>query len=449
MQKIGLDKCKNKNIKYFSKISQSHTLDICEDNLLKISSVIVNSQVEQYEFMENINKIKVLIKVNLQMIYHSITNELLLKDKCTYILRYIPIPKIIEGNLTYQSFIQKKINVEVFVENISSEVLRSDKVAISYYILLNVSINPSLSIMYNVNNGLFDNIFLSFHNGKNFTQRTFTHDIEYKKFKFKPYSDILVVLGYKKNKSILYVFDVSKKSNKELSSISIDGEIGDFTFINNKMITFDLTNMDSSYLYTLNISNHEIVKIDILDDNGLYKKPCFDKNNKHLYFLHYIDNTSSLCSLVKDKLNTIFSYVDICDYIFSQNSSEVLLKILKDKNDKLFLFNIENSYLHPINIDCESIIKFNFFTWDKNCKNIIILYKENGVKKLISYDINTDKVKKIYENYDIVDFSIDYSTKDLFICIKNNSYKVIKFNNGIGEIILSLPNIIKHIACKM
>ncbi|MEG1142723.1 MAG: hypothetical protein RSE41_09840, partial [Clostridia bacterium] len=208
----------------------------------------------------------------------------------------------------------------------------------------------------------------------------------------------------------------------------------------------------------LNIKKN-IIK-NIINDNTFYinTDPYYDKNNNIIYFLSDKNNLNFLYYVDKN-LNIIplFEFLNVIKYYVSNSGENVILKIIKDKRDTLYILNYASQILNPINFnfEYEDILDVKFSYDDNYDKKIVVLIKEKNKEdykyknKLILYDLNTYEGKSIIEG-EIVSFEIDYITLDIYIINKKkNIYYVekIDLNNKI-ETILKLPSYIKEIDIK-
>lgn len=463
MQKIGLNKCKDKNIKYSSIISDSKVFSLGNLNLKQINSTIIDSTIINTQFINHLNSIKVILQLTVRIIYStSLDNSLYVYDKHFLTVQYIPIPRVIEGIQTDKAFIQKKIKTEVFIENIISKIIDKDSVLINYYIIVKLKINPGFYISYSINNSLFSNIFVTYSNGENLTQKTFTTDLKYSNILWQPNSSNISFIGSNDNSSSIYLFNCNSlkeqinnlKTEDVLENVNVCKNVNDFVFGNENEIFFLNKEENLNILYTMNLKRKTLKKITSnLSEN--YSNIFFNSSTDNLYSLCLIDNINCLCSFDKNcNFEILFDFSNVYDYIINKYYNKAIIKILNNGIYSLYTLDLSNKMLNPIILDFEyeDILKFRL------CKNIdskeilILRYLNNTQEFLAIHDLYSLESTTVKFDDNIYDFEVDFYTNDIFIVLKNDKYsKIIKINlSNLNEkeCILKIPSFIECISLK-
>lgn len=457
MEKIGLNKYKDDDIKFFSKLNQNQTICINNSDINQISSIIIECQILNSNFVENINSLKIVLKVKIKIIYSTKdSNSLYVYDKSILSVQYILLPKSIDGVYTSNLFLQKKIKIDLFTENINAKILDESNVLINFYLIINIKINPSFYLGFIIDNGFCDNIFLSFSNGSNLTQKTFNKNINYSNLLFDQYSSNIAYLEQSSSADNTNQIGICEYKNtfnnsKVYKSINLYKNISDFLFINKNTV---LTICDQNNIYTYNFKDESLKLLTNQNIGTKCSSLYFDKRNKCTYFLSSFDNINSLCLLdKKENFEVLFNFCNVIDYVVSLYSFDILMSIYKDKIPMLYTFNIQSKNLNPINLDFEyeNILKIRFYEDGKFGQNILVLCVNKGKYYLLLHSLNTMVCKIIYENDIINDFDVDICNLDIFICVKSKNFsEIIKIQNNKfnKESILKISSNIKKIFIK-
>lgn len=446
---MGISKCSNKTLKYCNKISKNIFITLNEGVFKQISSNIINVNVINVEFLASLNSIKLLLEVNITILYSTNTsNNLLSCDRSIITVEYINLPKIVEGNLANKAFIENKIKYEIFIENISSKILSENLVILNFYMLANLNINPSFYISYVMDNGLFENVYSSFSDGENMIQNTNETSLQFKNLSWQPSKRNLFFIGFKDNYSYIYNFDFESKRTVKLLDLSTYGEITSFTFINHFNLVFSCTKNSINNLYSFNLKNNITKLLDIPLTSTSFTQPYYDTYHKKLYFLALIDNISSLCCFdLRNSCDVIFNLKNIIDFIVDGSLNKAIIKLIHDSCEKLFLLDLSTKMITPLNISLEYDCIYKVIISKSN--NILILLNSHNTKILLSYDLSTFTTKTIYSHNHISDFDIDFNTNDILVSYKTNvSSEVIKISDYKSEVIVKTPSYIKSLSIR-
>lgn len=451
MQKIGLAKCLNKNMIYFKNVSKNEVIYINEPDLSTISSNIINTSILSSEFINNINAIRLFIKITIKIIYSkSLDTSLYVHEEEIFTTEYIYIPNTIDGNLSSQSFIKNKIKPEVFIENVNVKNVKNNKIIINFHLLLNLKIKPSFYFSYIMNNGLFENIFLSHADGENLLQKTFTSEDEYRDIQYQPNGQSIAAISQSPYESSLCLFDINSRNKYECNFINIYGSVNSFAFMNANKIVLSIKKNNDDYLYTANLNSKEVKLINNSIINKVYENLRFDKNLNMLYFMSFINNTKCLCSFDKSyNFEIVFNKVDVDDYVVSHNGENIILKSHKENKDQLHIFHVLHRFVEFINLNFayDKILKMNFYP--KSQEQILILYTYDELEYFALYNFKNFQLKVLFSNENIMDFVIDVNTNDIFIVAKFNNYsQIIKINNKNTQFLFKIPSMVKEICIK-
>ena len=457
MQKMGINKFKNNNKKYFDTITKSETINI--ENIREINSLIIKASLIDINQIKNSNKFRITIKIDIKIIYLKQEDSSLYIYKNHYInYKTIKLPKILEGHVLNNPGILNKIKKEIYVENINTKIINND-VILSYFLVVNISVPPTHSIAYIINNGFGDNIFLSHINGQLLTQKTFNQNIKYKNIQWNNNMFNIMVIAKCDNKDDIFSLEIENKNVNKITNVNDYKYIDSFKIINKNEIIVEFS--DENEVCKLNTKKNKIKKIINNQYGNLSKKTHYDTKNKHIYVLMGQENDTFLYAInEKEDIDIIFNYVNVLDYYVSYYCNNLIVKVIKDGRLSLFEVNINSKFVSPINLsyDYEDILNIKYLYDSEIKKQIIILlahkYNTENKNTLILYDLNSYTYKTLIID-NIIDFDIDYENYDLFIITKDTNLHYVKkmnvehynIENNI-ENILKLPAAIKEISVK-
>jgi hypothetical protein len=457
LEKIGVNKCIDDKIKYYNKFHKSQNIYINNPNLEQISSTIVECNIVSYNLLENINMFKVLMKFSVKIIYSTTADpSLYIYDKEFLTVQYISLPSFIDGVSTNNLYLQKKIKIESFIENISSKLINNNRVLVDFYIILNLKINSDFYIAYVINDKFGDNIFLSFSNGQNLTQKTFSVNSKFKNLIFsKSSSNLFYIDNAGELSKLCYLNFSSKKRNLVKSDFNLNDQniclnknVDNFVFKDKNTILLTCKDDYKSLLYSYNIKKDELKGLSVLGVNSNYLFPYYDDNKKVIYFLSDIDNIRCLCLIdQRNNFDIIYNFSNVVYYTVSIYSNNILIK---DDMKNIYILNSKTKEFNPININFEytDILKALFYKSDTFGESLLILYSMNDFNCLLIYNLKSLSYKILYDTHSINDFDIDHHSLDIFICCKSKNFcEVIKINKNIDkyENVLKLPSNVKKI----
>lgn len=444
MQKIGISKCSNKNIKYYNKYIKNEIIKLTQNTLNKINSTIVNAQIIKTEFDNSTNSICILINLNIKIIYQIENDrELYIEEKDSFTMSYIELPHTLEGNITSHLFIQNKIKPKVYIENISSKEISNKDIIVNFYLITDLEIVASYCIGYIINNNLFSNIFISLSNGENIVQKTFTYDIVYSKLRWKPNSSSILAIENKKDFTCVCILNCDNKNKNTNEKVNVNIFVNNYDFIDSNKIVFDTIEKDERYIYTLNLKTKEIKKINTSNISKYSYDVQYNNLEKKIYFLAFVEGKNCLYKMdLKNNYEIVFDFINIKNYIFSHDKEKILIQVEKENQDMLFLLTTNNNYPEPINLDFEfdKILKMDLYKDSKKDYYLVILFSKENLNYIIKYSLNNFYSEKIVDSDNVTDFSIDYNASHIYICMKEKNFsQVIKINKSKQESILKIP----------
>ena len=458
MQKIGIRKLKNKNLKYLNKLKRSETILI--EDIYEINSIIISPSCFDVKLIKNEKKIRLILNVDIKIIYLKKENTSLYVYKKSYInCETINIPKIIDGYYIEDSNFLNKIKKYIFVEDVSAKIL-DNQVLLSYFLILNIKVKPTNSIAFIINNGFGDNIFLSHKNGQNLIQQTFFQDFNLSSIKWTLQDFKIWFLAKNTNQSYIYNIDAKSNTINLIENLEDFIEINSFILKNKNELIFE-SKQTNKMIYKTNFRNN---KVEILLNTSIYdilSKPFYDRKHKCIYFLCEKDSKNFLYKIDEQNcIEIIFNYDNIVDYYLSYYLNNIIVKIKKENKVYLFEIDLKSKFVNKINLNFsyEDILDVKYLTDFLESKYIILLCKlkktNEYIKTLILYDLNTYEFKEIFTG-EIVTFDIDYEDLSIFVVYKNGNLSIVdKLNIGnntkniYSENILKLPAYIKEINLK-
>lgn len=447
MQKIGLNSCNDDNLKFYKKIFDKKTINALDLNISKISSCSIKCNLIKKDFLEASNCLKIFFKLEINIIY-------LKKDdgnsynhsETIFMLKYINIDKFIDGCKVNSVFLENKTALNIYLENIDCTITKNNLLILTYFIIINLKVSPSFYLGYQIENGLSNNLFLSYYNGDNLIQKTFDNFLKYKNIIYESNSSKLLFIGYNDTQSILYYCDSKFKS--PIKNISNLNNVNSFCVENKNRLIISVNQGNSSFLFSFDFNTQKITKINIPNIGTNYFLPYYDKSKRKIYCLVTINNINCLCCIdSNNNINKISTSYDVLDYKTHHNIDKIILKVNQNSKETLYLYykDLNNLINLNINLEYDKILKFDFYK-DEFSDYILILFKINDLNYLISYDLNTLQILYLFENYYINDFIVDKITYDLFIVYQKDMYNhVSKINNFLEESVLSTSNNIKSI----
>lgn len=457
MQKMGINKFKSNNKKYFHTITKSEIINI--KNIKEINSLIIKPSLIEINQIKNSNKLRIAIKIDIKIIYLKQEDSSLYIYKNNYInYKTIKLPKILEGHVINNPSILNKIKKDIYVENINSKIINTD-IILSYFLVINISVPPTHCIAYIINNGFGDNIFISHINGQFLTQKTFNQNTKYKNIKWNNYINNICVIAKVDNKDDIFSLEIENKNVNKITNVNNYKHINNFEIVNKNEIIIGFN--EENEVCKLNTKKNKIQNIIKDQYQRITKKPYYDSKNKQTFLLISEENNDFLYSVnEKSEVDIIFNYVNVIDYYVSYYCNNLIVKVIKDERLSLFEVNIDSKFVSPINLDyeCEDILNIKYLYDDENKKQIVILLsnKSNHKNKntLILYNLSNYTYETLLLD-NIIDFDIDYETFDLFIIIKDTNLSYVKKMNIRNynkkenlQNILQLPATIKEINIK-
>lgn len=453
MQKIGIVKCNDKKIKYYDKYIKNEIVKLTKNNLRKITSAIVNTHITKMEYDNMSQCLRLVISLNIKIIYQSSEdNTLHVEDKNTFTVSYIPICKIVEGNSIDALLLKNKIKSNVYIENISTKEVSLDTLIVNFYMIISLNIEPSYCIAYNINNGLANNIYISFSDGKKLTQKTFTYDLNYTDLKWIPNSTSLLSMYSANDLTYFCICDCKNPNVITNKIVNVNKFVNKYNFIDSNRLLLDVVDEDMKKIYILNLKSGDLKYINTSFISNSCHKSVYNYYDNKIYFLSDINNRGCLYKMnLNSNPEVLFDHADVKDYKVSFDGLKTLLKVKKDTGHALFLLDNESNSIEPININSnfDDILKFDIYEdFDSNI-NILMLLSKDNLLYILNYNIMSFTSSNILNSNSVVDFSIDYNSKDLYICtMEENFYKVVKINKNNIDTILKIPSKIISIACK-
>lgn len=460
MQKIGINKSKNSNRKYFEIIKENKIINI--EGIKEINSIIIKSSIKDIDLINNSSKIKIVVNTDIKIIYLKENDNGLYVHNPKYInYKVMNLPKILQGHLINNQTTLNKLKKEVYVENINTKLLNND-ILLGYFLSIDISIPPTYSIAYSIDNGFGENIFLSHIDGQVLTQKTFNQNTNYKHLTWNNHSDELLFISTDTNISDIFSVNLENKIVNKYTNVNTSKNINNFILINKNEILCEYSDENESNIYKLNQRKNQMKRL--VDDNYCHtKNPYYNSYNKEIYFLMKDNDDYHLYSMDKhNNRNIIFNYVNVLEYYVSYYLNNIIVKVLKDNEINIFEVNIESKFISPINIDYKykNILDIKYLYDSEDKKQILILLENVNIERspsnrsLILYDLIEYSSSKIIED-NIIKFDIDYDSLDIFIVTKkgNLSYvekiKAKNFNkNNSLDLILKLPASINDISLK-
>ncbi|MEG0843462.1 MAG: hypothetical protein RSD22_09330 [Romboutsia sp.] len=460
MQRIGINKSKNNSRKYFETITENKMINI--EDINEINSIIIKPSIIEINQIKNSNKIRIFIRINIKIIYLKENETALYVYNNKYInCKVMNLPKILEGHLINNQSTLNKLKKEVYVENINTKILNKG-LLLGYFLSIDISISPTYSIGYIINNSFGDNVFLSHINGQVLTQKTFNQNTYCKNITWNNDGSYLWFIYSSNNNSDIFNVNIENKNVNKITNINVLKNISDFSLVNKNEILIEYYDENEVDVYKLNIRKNEMKKI-VKDINTTTKSPYYNSRNKLIYFLMKEDEDYYLYSIdERNNRDIIFNYVNILEYYVSYYLNSIIVKVFKDNELSLFEINIESKFVSPISIGYKykNILDIKYLYDDENRKQILILLENIDNKQniyrnsLILCDLNEYTTKKIIED-NIIKFDIDYDTLDIFIVSKKNNLSYVQkinvkdFNkNNSLNLILKLPGTINDISIK-
>lgn len=455
MQKIGINKSKNTNMKYFKVLEKSEIISI--NNIEEINTLMIKPTYIDAKLLKNINKIRLSLKVDIKVIYLKKEDTSLYVYKMSY-LNYetIGIPKIIEGYYIEDPSFFNKLKKDIYVENINTKII-NDEVLLSYFLVLNIGVKPTDCIAYTIDNGFGENVFLSHMNGHNLTQKTFIQNMKIKNIKWSLESSKILFIAYNFNESNIYSLENHYKNVNKIENINNYLKINNFITKNKNeiIIEYEDKNNNKTTIDKLNTRRNQVNKLINTEIQNTTSKPYYDKNNKRTYFLSKDESDKHLYSIDEnDSVDIIFNYANILDYYVSYYLNNIIVKVIKDNELSLFEINIESKFITKINLNktYEDILDVKYLSDYEDYKQIIILCKNENLSTLLLYDFKDYSLKELI-NLDIVTFDIDYESLSIFVVHKKGNISIVdkldlRGTNKNVETILKVPADIKEISLK-
>lgn len=427
MQKIGLNICKNTNIKYYKKVLKSDFINL--NDIFKISSISIECRVIDFSHLKENNFVKIFLNVDLKIFYSLENNSSInLFEKNTLTTEYVLVDYFIDGNVVNNNFLRTKFIFEVFVEDIFAKIIDKNTIFYSYHLILNLKINPSFYLCFLIENGLSNNLYLSYSDSTNLTQKTFDNNLSYDNIIFSNnlYFVGSVNLENKQTENLNHSLIYEVNNQNKINSFSNIRNVDSFCFKGNSQIivSLNINNVFSLFIYDIN--TRALKKIPTPPISKSFRFPFFDKNTSNIYFICEINNINSLCYFDKNfKLNMIYcdknvKWFKISDdkILFETDAINIFYKDFSISNEIIFNFEYEN------------ILKIDFFYES----SLLILYSINQKNNLIIYNIDTFEVNELCPFFSVNDFDIDKNTFDIFFTYTENNFsQVIKIDKDLNE----------------
>ncbi|MGL4913505.1 MAG: hypothetical protein ACRC3Y_13860 [Romboutsia sp.] len=452
MQKIGIIKSSNKNLKYFEKLIESKCIEL--EDVYEINSLIIKPECIDISLKANLNKVKLCIKTDIKIVYLKKDDTSLYVYKDCYIsYETIKTPNIIEGHYITQPSIINKLKKEIYTENINAKIINSN-IVISYFLVLSLSANPTYYLSYVINNGFGDNVFLSHIDGQGFIQKTFYQNANINNLRWDiSGSKTWFITNVKEDCNLCNIENESNKVN-EFNVGSINNFI---LFKNNDCIVED--SVISKKLYRYNLKKNQRKPFLLNEGPYIFEKSCYDNLNKLTYFLMGDDCNKALYSLdSNNNVNTIFDYSNVLDYYVSYYLNNLVVKIFSQDKISLFEINLESKFSMQINLekDYEDILDVKYLFDFETKKEVLILAKNKLTNNntLFLYDFYSYSCTELMTKK-ILKIEIDYESLEIFIISKDKNLSCIEklnietfLKNKKTQTILKLPATIKDVAVK-
>lgn len=429
MQKIGINKYRKTNKKYFTTLIKDKSISF-DQQVEEINSIIINPVVMDLSLIKSRDKLSLTIKTDIKIIYLKKEDISLYVYKDFYIdSETLDIPKILEGNNINNLDILNKIKVNIFVENVNLK-LRDSKLFVAYFLSLNIEIPPTYYIAYSINNGFGDDVFLSNMDGKNLIQKTFNINMDLKKLNWSLDGGRFYYLSNIGNEvKISFFEDMSSNIN---NTLDISKNIVDFSFINNNEIIINICDYNQYELYYFNLKRKFLKKVNTLENAIVNIKPYYSIKDKLLYFLSGDNDLKYLYSVDEvGNISTVFKYLNTIDYYINDFTEYIILKAINEMKINLVLLNKLSKDLSYLNIDIEyeDILDVKFLELNNGNKNILILIKNKAVNNekntLLLYNLDSRIAKGLIDG-DIKKIEIDYTNPGVFWIIKRNNLNYVE-----------------------
>lgn len=423
MQKIGLNICRENNLKYFNSFTKNEIIKISKKSISKISSFSVDLKVIDFDYIKESSVVKIFLSTNLKVLY-LIENDssIYLYEKDFLSVQYINIDNFVDGNIITTSFLKTKAVYQIFVDEIFCQIISKDEIFYSYHIVINLKLNPSFYLGFEIENAVSSNIYVSYSDGTNLTQKTFDNNLTYKNINF--YSNLSFV-GTFNNMSLIYeVGDLNK-----INCFSNLRNVDSYCFKNASTIiaSLNLNNTFSIFIFDINLKS--LKKIPTPPISNSFKNPFFEKQSGNIYLISKINEIDSICYFDKSyKFNVLYSEKNVKSYKVSND------KILFE-TDTFNVFYIDFNFSNEISFifEYEKILKIDFYFENIFC----ILYTKDNLNKLILYNLDTFEITELCPFFSITDFDIDKNTLDIFLCyFENNFSQIVKIDKTLTEFYL-------------
>lgn len=459
MHKIGINKC-DKPLLHFSKVFKSSTV-VIDSNLPPIKNIISFMICPTYEDLSVDDKLecklKMFFNVNIKIIYSTYKdNGLYVINKIFNFLDHINIPRVIDGIDSTIAFAAKKITPKTYVENTHIKILNERSIIVSYFFINEACITPSYTLAFLLNN-INDsfNVFFSYNDGSNLTQKTFTKNIKYKNLLWCPKSDELAFIANFDGNDNIYI--ISKNSINPIRLIDNIpfANVKNFVFKDSNTILYTLDTGFMTDIYSFNIRNKK--NTNLTKSNGIFNasNPLYSKNTGHIYFIKN-ESTNTILSCMNsfgENITNLLSNFNIIDFTISYNDDYIGIITNNDTVKSLNLFNCKNRTISTLPF--EDIFKdITSIKFSPSSYFLAFITKYENKDDIILYNIFSKTFKNITmndANMFISNFDFDFNGNSIYY-FKHASGEssLVKFSleKFYEESLFSLPCNYGNVSCK-
>ena len=415
----------NNYIEYFSIKSINHKIILNKKNPLINNIISDNYYVNFDDFKLQNNKIKIKYCLEFKILYLSLENNktYTLKDiKVGYI--EIVLPNKINGESLESIFLRNGFIMNLKVLNSSILSYKPDYISIYLNLLSYLEVLKIHSLVYKIKFSNFEeNIYTSFLNGQDLTQKTFNINKTFSNLRFSKKDNFIFYLEQSNFISSINKFSLENEDN---FTIYKNLNLKNYEIFDDKNLLLIIENINDVSLILFNI---ETSKETIFYDLSYFKIKFF-KVSKNIIILILIDDNKKYLSLLNKtgellcKIEGNFFYVDI-------SPCESFLLLMEKNVLKLLFLNSKEIYALNKDLIIGNIKSFKFL----NSKKVLIHINHIEKDYLIILNLSNNKKETLIETpYKIIDFSIDSEKSIIYYTLKTSDTSIVYTINQKKEI---------------
>ncbi|MBN1040398.1 hypothetical protein DVW12_17115 [Clostridium botulinum] len=419
IKKLGISKCKNKDITVFSKDAFKKHVNFQEASykIKEIHNITVFPRVikkfidEKYINCKCSNRLNLLLLLEVKIVFSTSNNSVLQVYKTNIIEEVsINIPtEISKEDLNYKIY-NDLLHLDIYIERVKVSLESKHSIVMSFFIVTTLDVNELDDFTFLASlKTLEENIYSWNNKKKHLIQKTFFIDNHIKSVDY--YNNSGYILSIEKDNKIYSILD------KKIEKIFMYEDIGEILSVKkgeyNRLITIAKKNsIVSIYLYNdgmfdLIDSNidEENIPIYISKKNSLLYTKTIDETTNIILKKIYFNNEEENC---RDNFKVVLILDGKVTLLTASNDGNYIALILNKY--RMIFYNLHDDIYNEISCENKfSEIEDIILTKNNNiaiinvkkqgCNDIFLVYLNKNIFRNITHNTNNTKISSMFINY--------------------------------------------------